>query len=114
MDKVIIISVIVSSICLLVIGWFSHQIYYDYSESKEIYKKVEGLRLAANITHRVALDIAQEYDGFGDWVCINSLNMDYERCVEVASHECGHEIFAEILEKHPEKIKIVMGALQDE
>lgn len=52
----------------------------------------------------------KQYDGCwasvqnngGDWVCVNVYDMSYERCVEVAKHECGHELFAEVCEKDDE------------
>jgi hypothetical protein len=40
--------------------------------------------------------------------------MPYERGVKVCQHEMGHEVFAEILEKSPEKINKVMEVIQNE
>lgn len=40
---------------------------------------------------------------YGDWVCVNIQNMNYERAVEVCNHEVGHEIFAEECEKNMSK-----------
>jgi hypothetical protein len=103
-------------ICGVGIGWLGNDIY-EYKktegENQEIERLYDGLRIEYK-DYFEAKDIANNYDKNGDWVCVNVKGMSYERAVEVCQHEVGHEIFAEILEKHPEKINIIMEAISNE
>ena len=102
------ILVIIAIISLFALGWFCNNLYKSISNERNI----NGLRFVDENSHTSALEIARQYEEYGDWVCINSKGMSYNECVETAQHECGHEIFAEILEKHPEKIEQVMEVIK--
>jgi len=97
-------------IVIFALGFASSQLYISYN-TKNLY---DGLRFVANNSQPIALETARQFDKYGDWVCINSKGMNFERCVEVALHECSHEVFAEIIEKHPEKIEEVMKLIENE
>lgn len=92
--------------CMFAVGYGVSQIINDISKYNEIKdKSFDGLRFEGNISHVQALKKANGYDNYSDWVCINVKGMTYERCVEVANHECAHEIWAEICEKNDELCK---------
>ena len=98
--------IIILGILLISIGWFSNDLYQDVKYRRDY----DGLFLKAREQEN-AIQITQQFDKLGDWVCINSRGMNYDECVITSQHECGHEVFAEIIEKNPEKIKEVMGVL---
>lgn len=47
-----------------------------------------------------------------EWVCVNIQGMDYERCLEVVAHECGHSLFAKKCENNPELCFDLMKELE--
>jgi len=95
MDKVEIALLILMMGCMLFLGWASNEIYEDWTMEK----KLSGLYLHYSPNWAAARETAKDLDSGGDWVCINSLGMDYDDCVETARHECAHEAFAEICEE---------------
>lgn len=97
--------VLFSIICtgLIALGWLSNDLYDSYSTERMF----DGLRLSS-VNEPGAIETAKSFDGKGDWVCVNVDGMDYNRMVETCQHEAGHEIFAGIIEKNPEKIPEVM------
>jgi hypothetical protein len=90
-----------------VLGWSLNELF----EQMDYQKKYEGLYLK-NQSWSSSMDIAESVDKGGDWVCVNVRGMSFDRAVEVCQHEAGHEIFAEIIEKNPEKIDEVMEVLK--
>jgi len=88
------------------LGWLGNDMYKDWNK-KRIY---DGLYIM-DVNRTTMLEVTSVYDRYGDWVCINVRGMDYKRAIEVCNHEVGHEIFAEIIEKHPEKIPKVMEVI---
>ena len=84
-----------------VLGWVSNEIYENYQYDKQF----EGLRFVGNSSHIYALEKTEEYDEYGDWVCVNVRDMDYSRALEVCQHEVGHEIFAKECEKNMTKCR---------
>lgn len=77
--------------------------FYDIIESEISYKKkLEGLWVKG-ASREKAEGIATNRDEYGNWVCVNIRDMDYERAAEICSHEVGHEIFAGYCEKNIEK-----------
>ena len=89
------------------IGWAGSKIWEEIINHRDF----DGLHTKTN-SHDSAIQIAQKYDSYGDWICINTKGMSYKECVITAQHECGHEVFAEIIEKHPEKIESVMEVIK--
>ncbi len=73
--------------------------YFGYSNSCN---SIEGL-LIRDANYTEVKDTTKFYDQKGDWVCANVEGMSFKRCVEVASHECGHELFAEMCERNKTK-----------
>ena len=98
------------ALCLLLVlfGWVSHYVYLSYSNDRLL----DGIMLKDIKDHKIALETASYYDNGGDWVCVNVKGMEYERAVETCQHEASHEIFAEIIEKEPDKINKVMEAIK--
>lgn len=88
---------------LLALGWLGNDLYRAYSDKVNY----EGLRFVSD-NHTDALKTTEKYDPNGDWIAVNVKGMSYERGIEVCQHEMAHEIFAEIIENHPDKIKDVM------
>lgn len=74
-------------------------------------KNLDGLYLG-NWLNEDVKDYAKSRDPRGDWVCSNVRGMTYERCVEVAAHECGHELFAEKCEDNPKLCFDLMDMLE--
>lgn len=104
-------------ICLVLIIIFGLLISYVEEIAKGIeeftyMRKIDGLYIR-NRTYERTEEITESYDYYGDWVCVNVRDMSFDRAVEVCNHEVGHEIFAEILENNPEKIKDVMEVLNE-
>ncbi len=83
--------------CFFTLGWASSELYdvLDYQ------RQVSGLYMR-NYDYSDAKDLAYDRDEYGDWVCVNIRDMSYNRCKEVVSHECGHEIWAEACESNDE------------
>ena len=90
-----IISFIILGILFTSLGVAGTKAYEEFTSKKQL----EGLWIPYAEDYDDALSTAKERDGYGDWVCINTEEMDYNRCVEVAQHECGHELWAEMCEK---------------
>ncbi len=88
------------------LGWFINEFYESYKYQKQF----EGLFMQEK-NWTSAWSTAKEYDQYGEWICVNVRGMNYQRAVEVCQHEAAHEIFAEIIEKYPERIDDVMGAI---
>jgi len=102
-DRLFVPALLLLAACFFASGWFLSSAYRDYKESIETKKIFDGLRFSGDLTHSEALGLAYEYDSNNpDWVCVNVNGMSYSRCMEVASHECGHEIFASLCEDNPE------------
>jgi len=104
-----IISFIILGILFTSLGVAGTKAYEGFTSKKQ----VEGLWIPYAESHQHALDTAIEYDGYGDWVCINTEEMDYNRCVEVAQHECGHELWAEMCEKDNDLCKQAQNTLNN-
>ena len=94
---------------LLAMGWVANEAYRSYNHIREY----DGLSFSnATGSHADILKSAHGYDAYGDWVCTNVNGMSYAECVMTSQHECAHEIFAEIIEEHPEKIQEVMEVVE--
>lgn len=102
-------------IFLFIFGWMSNTKYHEKTNPVEdVNKRVyNGLSFYTDRTRAQAIETAKKYENTGHWVCVNVKGMPYDKCVEVSQHECGHEIFAEILEKHPEKINEIMKVAEN-
>jgi len=98
------ISDIILMICFVAIGIFGTLFYQEYTNKRTF----DGLRFEANNSHPLAIQRANTYDNRGDWVCVNIKGMNFDRAIEVCSHEVGHEIFATICEKNITKCLEVM------
>lgn len=97
MDKIIIfISVIL--ILGVLLGWFSNEAYKHFM----LKKTIAGLWIPG-LEYKEAKDIANKMDGVSNWVCINTLNMDYQEIIKTCTHEAAHEVFAEQCSKDIEK-----------
>jgi hypothetical protein len=90
MDKLTIVLIIIIASCLICIGWFSNEYFINVKYHREL----NGLRFVDNNSHIAAIERAQTYEPYGDWVCINVRNMDYTVALQTCQHEVGHEIFA--------------------
>ncbi len=97
------IEFILLAICLILIGWARNEVYREYTNQRDI----DGFFLQ-DATYKQSKDIADRKDKLGDWVCVNTKGMDFKDIVKTCQHEAGHEVFAEVIEKHPEKINKVM------
>ena len=105
-----VLTILVLALCLFTMGWSGNNIYTDYKHEKVL----DGLRFVYNNSQHLALEKARELDSYGDWVCVNVKGMTFERGVEVCQHEMAHELFAEIIENHPDKIEKVMEIINEE
>jgi len=76
-------------------------------------RKTEGLFIKG-FNESGVKDIAYDKEPFGEWVCVNIKDMEYERAVEVISHEVGHEMFAEKCEKDIDKCFEVMKQIEND
>jgi hydrogenase maturation factor len=74
-----------------------------------LYQELKNQRLidgiyAKGVTHEVAMEIANNMDKRGDWVCVNvAYDMPLERAYDVCIHECSHRAFDEIFAERCEK-----------
>jgi len=104
---------------IFLLGILSSEIYHNYYPQIQIVEKevnvnisciqdYDGLRFVAEDKEAVK-SVTNEYDEYGDWVCVNIKDMKYDRALEVCSHEVGHEIFAEVCEKNMTKC---LGVIQ--
>lgn len=78
-----------------VLGWLGNDAY----ESFNYERKVDGF-YAEGYNFSEVEDYQNNRDKYGDWICVNVRNMDYERALETCKHETGHEIFAEYCESN--------------
>lgn len=92
----------------MAIGWIANDLYENYN----YHRKYDGLYFQ-NQTYSNSKETAYSVDKFGDWVCINVRGMSFDRAIETCQHEAGHEIFAEISEAYPEKIRQILKELED-
>ncbi len=97
------IEIIFFAICLIAIGWIGNEVYREYSNHRDF----NGLFIQDK-TYQQSKDIADRKDKLGDWVCVNTKGMNFKDIVETCQHEAGHEVFATVIEKYPEKINKVM------
>lgn len=92
-----IIFFVILGVGLLAFGWLSHDIYTEWNNKKTI----EGLWFN-NYNYSIVQQKAYEMDDSGQWVCVNiDKTMDYNDCVRIASHECGHELWSTICGNDP-------------
>lgn len=109
---------VILCIALISFGWVAAVTYnniFPKTNDKLVYhqeRSMDGLLVYDAEDHSTALENAKSYDKSGDWICVNVNGMEYERAVEVCQHEAAHEIFAEIIEKEPDKINQVMEAIR--
>lgn len=97
-------------ISFVAIGWCGDELYRAIN-----YKRMfNGLYLQGYGNYTDALQKSYEYDSMGKWICINVRGMDFNEAVSTCNHEAGHEIFANIIQEHPEKINQVMEIVQNE
>lgn len=94
------------ALLFLGIGWMSNDVYRNYTNQRDY----DGLFIM-NQERQQAMNTANEYDTLGDWVCINVNGMDFADVVRTCQHEAAHEVFAEVIEKHPEKIVEVLEVI---
>lgn len=98
---------IVISIILILIGVIGTLAFQQITNART----VNGLYFKLNDTQLNAVQVAKNIENTGKWICVNVNGMNYKTMVETCQHEAGHEIFAEIVEKHPEKISQVMNVI---
>ena len=104
MNKKTIIALVLLVIGTLIIGFATSQIYNGIKEVPQCkQRQYEGCWASV-----------KSGEDRGDWVCVNVEGMEYERCVEVAVHECSHEIFAEKCENNKELCFDLMEVLENE
>lgn len=83
------------------LGWFGREIYNSMDEKN----RINGLWLSGYANKSETLKRAYELEPYGSWVCTNiHREMTFEECVRVSRHECGHELFAKLMEKHNDSI----------
>jgi hypothetical protein len=91
-DRIIIGCFIIMAILLFSLGWYSNNIYKDYSNER----KLDGIYIE-NANYEQAREITKMNDKKGDWVCINvAYDMPMDRAYDVCVHECSHKAFSEI------------------
>ena len=84
-----IFGIIILIICFFSLGYFSNDMYRQYNAERT----VNGLHImSANKTK--ALQISNDYDPYGHWVCVNINGMDPLDGLKTCMHEVSHEMFA--------------------
>lgn len=85
-------------------GWVGSSVYSDYNMYKYP-KSVNGLWLPSNnISNKSqAIETANGFDTYGNWICINIRGMSIEQMINTCEHEVGHEIFAQKCENNVTK-----------
>jgi len=79
----------------MILGWLSNDFYRVWTNERSY----DGLYMGGrNYTN--AMETASRYDNIGDWVCINVRGMSFDDCKATSTHECAHELWAEICEKN--------------
>lgn len=100
MDKGFLAFHIFLVLSLFFFGWAANELYDDWTMERNL----NGLYIHYAENASIAREIAQNIDG-GDWVCTNTVGMNYDECVETAQHECAHEVFAEFCEENKNQNK---------
>ncbi len=91
----------------LILGLFlGFLLGFTFDETKNAVIKVQGLYIKDK-TLSETKNLTNEYSG--DWVCVNTDGISYNRALQVFNHEVGHEIFAEQCEKNITKCLDVMN-----
>jgi hypothetical protein len=108
-DKIYYLFVVGFLIGIFVIGWLSNDFYRDYSNERTY----DGLNIRGNMNHSNAIEVATEYDKYGDWVCVNIKGMSYGEAENTCNHECMHSAFSEIISEQCEKDFNRCGELLD-
>lgn len=103
-------EMIIMLFIMLFLGWASNEIYREIKQDRII----NGLHFRSDKNHEEAISYSKTYDSKGNWVCVNVRGMDFDKAVETCQHESAHEIFAGIIEDHPEKIQEVMEVIENE
>ena len=94
-----IIGFILLTICFLAIGFLGNEFYTNWNN--EIQIKGLWFNNWNNLTQ--VKEKAYSMDSSGEWVCINvNSKMSYQDCIDTATHECSHELFARKCEDNPE------------
>jgi hypothetical protein len=91
-------GIIIFVLGIFFLGFYTHILYESYNYQRQ----VDGLYFHANLTHQEAMNIAKEYDYYGDWVCINIRGMSFDDAKRSCSHECMHAAYTEIIAEHCE------------
>jgi len=79
------------------LGWMMHDgyDYYNY------HRTVNGF-YAEKVDSSKLLDYQDVKDKYGDWVCINVRDMDYDTAYDTCVHECSHRAYSEIFAEYCE------------
>jgi hypothetical protein len=88
-DKILIVCVIFIGIGLFVLGWFSNEVYKDWSNKKII----AGLWIP-DTNKTGAIQTSLKLEGTGNWICINVKGSDMKEIIDTCTHEASHELFA--------------------
>ena len=109
MDKIDIIFSIVAILFLLSLGWIGNIVYTEWNNVKQI----NGLWLS-NFNKTRAMEKAYEMDDSNQWICVNiDKTMNYQDCLDISAHECGHELFAKKCQDKPEVCFKLMESLNE-
>jgi hypothetical protein len=100
----IILCVVMISIGLFTMGWYSNDLYKDYSNEKII-----GGLWIPNSNQTNAIETSLKFDGLGNWVCINVKEDSYEDIIKTCTHEASHELFARTCEENVTKCMELIG-----
>lgn len=98
MGKLITITI---AIMIFLLGWVSHIGYLDINNERFL----NGIWIPEAESQQEALRTAAEFDGDGNWVCINTKGMNFKKLVSSCTHEAGHEIFARMAQENPNLIE---------
>ena len=97
-------------VCIFILGILSANLYNDYNYQK----KLDGLWLNG-YNYSSVKEKTSSLDNSGQWVCINiNDEMNYEEIVNTCEHEAGHELFARLCDKEPEKCFKLMEAYEND
>jgi hypothetical protein len=97
-------------LCLIMAGWFGHGVWQFYNNQR-IY---DGFYFESGPTEKIEIiKTVYNYEPSGEWICVNIKGMTYREALRTCQHEAGHELFAEILEKYPEKVSDVFEVLEN-
>lgn len=92
-DTIITVAVL---IVVALASFYLGNLYNQYKNvnSCKYEKNLDGL-FTMNKNYSVAMNVAKDRDEYGDWVCVNIRDMDFNRGLQVCRHEVFHEIWAE-------------------